>query len=108
VHPNPESLKALPARERNAVSRSARRGTAVGDPSLAMVAVEYARRWGRFNGWLGGVSLFLGVASLITGAIVHDWIKLAYGLFLSAVSLMWFYNAVRAKRSIPLNQALLK
>jgi hypothetical protein len=107
MYPYPQAMNALPKAQKKAVIQAVTKGKPVPDASLASVAVEFASRWGRFEWWMSVGFLVLGLSSIALGVVGHHWFQLVLGLFWVGSTPFWFSQAVRAKRSIPLNQALL-
>ena len=108
MYPNTPAMKTLPRADKKSITKSVQNGRSVADSSLAALAVDYAPRFIRSQRILGAMWLFIGVLSFLDGGLGHDRFQIILGLVWSAGAAFVFYAAVRAKRSIPLNQALLR
>ncbi|HEV7526061.1 MAG TPA: hypothetical protein VGP92_13910 [Acidimicrobiia bacterium] len=100
-------MKVLPRAEKRAIMKSVRRGKRVDDPERARMAVEYAVNWARWCRWMAGLYSLLAVGNVVLAVVEPSWYRFVLAALWVIIAPAHFYNGFRAKRSIPLNQAII-
>jgi hypothetical protein len=101
-------LSQLPRIDQRNVARAVGRGQVSTDPTNALVSIAFARWIARFYAIGKYAFLILGSLGILLGVLEPAWDQLVVGAGFLLASLFYFVSDRRVRRSIPLNESLLR
>lgn len=99
-------LTGLPHPHRKVIANSVVRGRVVENQTDAATAIAYALWMGRWCKWIAIVFAVVGLAQIVTSAILRDWFQLGLGALFVGLGAFYGWMLARLRRSVSLNEAI--